>query len=410
MGYTRIQASIHPSGQETEVPQPKQRLPLHIFLFVASFISMMMAGAWWMGKDFLEISNWQYGLTYAILLTTFLSTHEFGHYIAARLHKVDATLPFFIPFPLIFLNPFGTMGALIKTRSAIPSRKALFDIGVSGPLAGFVVCLVILVIGLATLPDASYIYQIHPEYINYVATWGRMPVFGMYFGDTLLFSFLAKLFAPSGGFLPPMNEIYHYPFLCVGWFGMFVTALNLLPIGQLDGGHITYAMFGSRHRYIARIVWWTLLLIGTGAFLSMFYDAIQGDSPDSIYTFFQSIFLPVLGALKSAVPWFFAGWGGWLFWALFTRLFIRLDHPPVPDRNAIGPVRMAIGWLSMLIFVGTVSYNGIYFIEPTPTEQEWLKQNRTQVEFSSVPVQHSTDASLIQRGSMPVEKTHTSEK
>lgn len=396
MGYTRIQTSLYPAGQEAEVQKPKQRLWLHILLFVASFLSMLLAGTWWLGKDFLEISNWQYGFTYAILLTTFLSAHEFGHYIAARLHKVDATLPFFIPFPLIFLNPFGTMGALIKTRSPIYTRKALFDIGVSGPLAGFVVCFVILVVGLLTLPNAEYLYQVHPEYIDYVARWGSMPTFGMYFGDTLLFSVLAKIFAHPGGFLPPMNEIYHYPFLCVGWFGMFVTALNLLPIGQLDGGHIAYAMFGNRHRYIARIVWWFLLIVGTGAFLGTFYDAIRTDSPDSIYTFFQSVFLPVLGAFKSAIPWFFAGWGGWLFWAFFTRLFIKLDHPPVPDLSPIGPVRMAIGWLALLIFVGTVSYNGIYMISPTEREEEWLRQRGSEpTEFSAVQTSLSTQKATL---------------
>ena len=119
MGYTRISS---PAGEEQqlEVHRPKQRLLLHLFLFVFSFVSTMMAGAFWVGKDPFEVSNWAHGLTYAILLITFLSAHEFGHYIAARIHKVDATLPFYIPFPFLFLNPFGTMGAVIRTRSPIP--------------------------------------------------------------------------------------------------------------------------------------------------------------------------------------------------------------------------------------------------------------------------------------------------
>ena len=155
-------------------------------------------------------------------------------------------------------------------------------------------------------------------------------------------------------------------------------------------------MFGNRHRYIARIVWWFLLIVGTGAFLGTFYDAIRTDSPDSIYTFFQSVFLPVLGALKSVVPWFFAGWGGWLFWAFFTRLFIKLDHPPVPDLSPIGPVRMAIGWLALLIFVGTVSYNGIYMISPTEREEEWLRQRGSEpTEFSAVQTQLSTQKATL---------------
>ncbi len=369
MGYTRI-SSPASEEQQPEVRQPGLRLPLHISLFVLTFISMIMAGAFWIGKNPLEISNWVYGLTYAVLLMVFLSAHEFGHYIAARIHKVDATLPFYIPFPFLFLNPFGTMGAVIRTRSPIPSRRALFDIGVAGPIAGFVVCLIILVVGFITLPGKEYLYTIHPEYMS---TGGKIPIWGMHFGDNLIFSALASFLSNPKSFLPPMNEIYHYPFLCVGWFGLFVTSLNLLPIGQLDGGHITYAMFGHKHRVISRIVWWTLVVLGTGSFLGVFHDLLKPDHPDKLFTFFQSMFLPVLNGLRSIVPWLFNGWFGWLVWALITRTLIKLDHPPVPDSRPLDTRRMAIGWVAILIFVGSVSYNGIYFIDgpsqpPTPSD------------------------------------------
>ena len=339
---------------------------------------MLMAGAFWVGKNPFEISNWIYGMTYAVLLITFLSAHEFGHYIAARLHKVDATLPFYIPFPFIMLNPFGTMGAVIRTRSPIPSRKALFDIGVAGPLAGFAVCLVILLIGFITLPGKEYLYTIHPEYL---ILGGRVPIWGMYFGDSIIFSAMAALFTNPSAFLPPMNEVYHYPFLCVGWFGLFVTSLNLLPIGQLDGGHIIYAMFGNKHRIVSRIVWWTLLILGTGSLLGWFHDIIKTDQPDSLYTFFQSIFLPLLDTLRKLAPWFFSAWFGWLIWALFTRLLIKLDHPPVPDQRPLGIGRTMVGWFSILIFIGSVSFSGIYFIDPPDRELERLRENTQRAEM-----------------------------
>ena len=176
MGYTRIE------GVNETAPRPQQRIVLHIVLFAATFLTCMMAGAQWAMHDPFQIENWSAGLTYAILLMTFLSAHEFGHYIAARMHGVDATLPFFIPVPSS-LMPFGTFGALIKTRSRITSRKVLFDIGVAGPLAGFAVCLVILVVGVITLPGVESLYAMHPEF----QPTGIVPTSGMTFGDNLLF-------------------------------------------------------------------------------------------------------------------------------------------------------------------------------------------------------------------------------
>lgn len=366
MGYTRLVPTSE--EQQQEVKSRGLRLPLHIALFAATFLSMLMAGAGWAGKNPYEISDWIHGLTYALLMITFLSAHEFGHYIAARIHKVDASLPFYIPFPFLLLNPFGTMGAVIRTRTAIPSKRALFDIGVAGPLAGFVVCIVILIVGFLTLPTRAefmnYIFNdIHAE--QYKHLHGVLPEWGVHFGDNLIFAAFQALFTGPTRFMPPMNEMYHYPFLCVGWFGLFVTSLNLLPIGQLDGGHITYAMFGKHHRYIARIVWWILLALGFSALLGAFHDLIKVDSPDSLYTFFQSALLPVLDALKRTAPWVFDGWLGWLVWALITRTLIKLDHPPIYDTRPIGSTRMAIGWLAILVFVLSVSYNGIYEIIPS---------------------------------------------
>ena len=156
-----------------------------------------------MNRDPFNLSNFHYGLTYSILILFVLSSHEFGHYFAAKIHKVTVTLPYFIPFPFIFLNPFGTMGAVIKMRSPSRTRKALFDIGIAGPVAGFIASFFILVYGMTHLPDIYYLYSIHPEYMS-----TGIPITGFSFGTTLLYKGLSLLLVHSPGvFLPPMNEI-----------------------------------------------------------------------------------------------------------------------------------------------------------------------------------------------------------
>jgi len=331
---------------------------IHILLFLSTILTTTIAGTTWAGKDFLEITNWQYGLPYSLLLMAFLSAHEFGHYFASRYHKVDASLPYFLPMPIMFLSPFGTFGAFIKTYEPIPSRKALFDIGVAGPIAGFVVCLIILIIGLTNLPPKEYLYTIHPEFIGH---GGETSPYGLYFGTTLLYEFFVKLFVGQGEFLPPMNEIYHYPFLCVGWFGMFVTALNMIPIGQLDGGHIIYSMFGKKQRIISRVFWWILLLIGVGYFVGIALELFE----QSLYMIFPtSSILNLFAWLKTHGAWYFEGWNGWLFWVFITRFFMKIDHPPIRINKQIGRKRMIIGYFAIVIFIVSFSFRGIYFNTP----------------------------------------------
>jgi membrane-associated protease RseP (regulator of RpoE activity) len=255
-----------------------------------------------------------------------LASHEFGHYVAARLHRVDSTLPFFLPFPPFgFLVPFGTLGAVIRVRSGIPSRKATFDIGAAGPIAGFVVSVVILIVGFRTLPPVEYLYAIHPEY----AQMTSIPQAGLAFGPSVFYKILASLFSAPGAFVPPMNEVYHYPFLCVGWFGMFITALNLIPIGQLDGGHITFALFGNIYHRIGQVSLIVLIVLGTLGFL------------------------PLVGFSTSI------GWTGWLFWAIVLTVFLRrslYSRPPLEDMTPLDPRRVALGWLCIVIFLGSFSF------------------------------------------------------
>ncbi|MCX7877395.1 MAG: site-2 protease family protein [Ignavibacteria bacterium] len=296
----------------------KSRPLLNVILFLLTFFTTTSAGVAWLNRDPFDLSNFRYGLTYSFLILTFLTFHEFGHYFAAKIHKVRVTLPYYIPFPLV-LNPFGTMGAVIRIKQQITSRKALFDIGIAGPVAGFVVSFAMLVYGMLTLPPFEYIYTIHPEYMQ-----TGVPLSGFSFGYNLLYYLLGEILASSPDvFLPPMNEMYHYPFLCVGWFGLFVTALNLLPVGQLDGGHIIYALFGSKSKYIAR-------------------------------TFFAlMLFMGLLGLLPFFGIYFLADYGllNWLIWAALIFFVIRIEHPPFYDPEPIGTARKLWGVFALIMFI-----------------------------------------------------------
>lgn len=336
---------------------------VNILLFLITFITCVIAGTFWSGSNPFSLSEWHNGMLYAVLILSFLSAHEFGHYFAARYHKVDVTLPFYIPFPFPFpgiLN-FGTFGAVIRTRDRIPTKKALFDIGVAGPLAGFVVCLGFLIYGFATLPGIEFIYHLHPEYlINYN---GQIPDIGLHFGKTLLYSGFEKIFANPNGFVPPMNEIYHYPFLNVGWFGLFVTTLNLLPMGQLDGGHISYAMFGEKHKIIAKIMWWILVVIGIGALLGLSYELLKFDYESTFMNNLKNFAFPILEIINNTVPIFFKGWFGWLIWAAIAKFFIKLYHPPIGDDMKLDSGRRIIGWLAFVILILSFSFTGIFMLE-----------------------------------------------
>jgi Zn-dependent protease len=172
-------------------------------------------------------------------LLAILLAHEFGHYIAARLHKVDASLPFFIPLPV--LSPFGTMGAVIRMRSIIPTRRALFDIGAAGPLAGLALAIPLYAWGVA-----------HSQVVSLDTAGG-----GLQLGDSLLLRLLDHVFAPP---IPTGTDLMLSPVAFAAWAGMFVTMINLLPAGQLDGGHVAFALFGPRQNRIAQWVHRSMLV------------------------------------------------------------------------------------------------------------------------------------------------------
>ena len=217
-----------------------RRYIIHIILFI-----LTVASTW---------LTW--GPLYSITVMLILLGHEMGHYFMSRRHEMSATLPFFIPFPPIILpsgvvleSPFGTLGAVIRIKSPFASRKALFDMGVAGPLTSFFLSIPAIVIGLK---------------LSKVLPQSHMPT-GFIFSDPLLFSFVQELLL---GQIPENYIVMAHPIAYAGWVGLFVTALNLLPVGQLDGGHITYALLGRKSRAIFFIT------IAVMAFITFFYNPL----------------------------------------------------------------------------------------------------------------------------------------
>ena len=234
------------------------------------------------------------GLSFSLSLLFILISHEMGHYVACRIYRVDATLPFFIPMPPM-IGPAGTFGAFIRIKSPMPSRKAVFDIGVAGPIAGFIALIPIAVIGIATMQSASAAQLASPG--------------GLVFADPL-FSQLVGLLLGRDPALGVGN-----PFYFAAWVGLLVTALNLIPSGQLDGGHAIYAVLGKRvHFFTGRI-----------AFLIMTALAIIG----FIYYNSPSGFLV----------------------AILLGIMTRVGHPEPYDQTPLDAKRKLIAVLTLVIFV-----------------------------------------------------------
>jgi membrane-associated protease RseP (regulator of RpoE activity) len=209
----------------------------------------------------------------------------------------------------------------------------MFDIGVAGPIAGFVACLIVLVYGFTNVPGEKYILAIHPDY--YSPEYGQSGI-NLTFGNTILFSFLKMIFVSPGQFFPPMSEVYHYPFLCVGWFGLFITAMNMIPIGQLDGGHVGYTLFGKETHFKIAVVSFSILFV-----------------------------LGVLGIIESSFDLYFGiGWSGWLFWALILYFIIKIEHPPIPDDTELDFKRKLLGYFSFFILI--ISFSPTPFLITIP--------------------------------------------
>lgn len=290
-----------------------------VLLLLLTIVTTAITGAQLtVNEPFLNWGNFSSGFKYSFALLTILFTHEMGHYLYARYYKISVTLPYFIPFYFPLMFNFGTFGAFIRLREPIPNKKALFDIGVAGPFAGFIVSLIFLIIGLYEVQNEAsmllYIESIHPLTDNTAAV--------LTFGGNMLFDFILQI---SGRNFIPMHEIYHFPFIVSGWFGLLITSLNLMPIGQLDGGHITHAMFGQKSSRIAIAGFIAIILL--------------------------NVFL--ISQFNSYV---------YILWPILILVFIKFKHPPTLDESiAIGPLRKILGYLAYIIFIVSFSPMPIYF-------------------------------------------------
>jgi membrane-associated protease RseP (regulator of RpoE activity) len=293
---------------ETAVPR---RIAVNVLLFVVTCLSTLVAGLSFAGSptfDALRASSsaarFLAGLPFAFTLMAILGVHELGHYVTARFYGAAVSLPYFIPAPL----GFGTLGAIILMRSPARDRNSLFDIAAAGPLAGLAVAFPAIFLGLAW----SSVVPMPPG--GYTA-----------FGDSALTWTLAYLrFGP----IPPGYMLFTHPMADAAWAGFLVTALNLFPVGQLDGGRIAYALFGRQHRAIGKATVSALLLFGVGSFLWNF-RASGGDA---------------FAALASSLNWF--------VWAGLISFLVGFHHtPPLDDLSPISPGRRLVGVICLVLLI-----------------------------------------------------------
>ncbi len=257
----------------------------HVLLFLTTLVTVTLAGyIWWTDGDI------YLSVLFAASLMLILGGHELGHYLAARRRNVAATLPFFIPVPPNIF-PFGTMGAVITMRSPIPDRKALMEVGIAGPAMGFILALPFIAYGL--MHSTPVPIEEAKDEITFF-----MP---------LAMQAIAKLVLGDIG----EASLDAHPLAMAGWIGLFVTSLNLLPMGQLDGGHVVRALFPRRYRAVYRGVFVMLLLS-------------------------------------------FVVWPGWLFWAVVAYIITRLEHPgPLNDVSPLDTKRKLLGVLMLLLLILT---------------------------------------------------------
>ncbi|MFK7921400.1 MAG: site-2 protease family protein [Bacteroidia bacterium] len=379
----------------------------HILLFLLSLVSTIMVGAelatnrawFWGGEDALTFADWPAGLAYSLSFLTFLTFHEFGHYLTAIYHKVRTSLPFYIPFYIPGMFNIGSMGAVIRLKQVPSSTRKFFDIGIAGPLAGFVISIFLLVYGFTHLPDKeAYLFPLNPSYISdygkvpteaemmqiideqstaalvEAETSGEEAVLTMAYyhvGTSILFEWLKNVLPEDPDQVPNHFDLIHYPFLFVGYITLFFTALNLLPIGQLDGGHIVYGMFGRRTAgIIARIAVMALMLMGgTGLVDLAMTDWVEWLILGVYVMFLLYVCRKVLGTeslwqpialmasillIQGLVKWQYPDLQMNFIWLLYSGMVTRLvglDHPEAYIEHRVNLPRQILGWLAIAIFI-----------------------------------------------------------
>ncbi len=312
--------SDEPDGRHlvlTRVTRPtrRERWLLHGLLFAATLYSVTFAGAVLAGPirytgwltfftsgfpgshGFLKA--WSSGIGFGLAVLGILLCHELGHYLTARRYQLDVSPPYFIPVPLM-PSFIGTMGAFIRLRTIVSDRRQLFDVGIAGPIGGFVVALPVLAVGLALSHPAPPMQGLSGMFVDFAEV-------KLTLGDSLLTWALRHLI------LGDASAVRAHPLAFAGWVGIFVTMLNLLPISQLDGGHILYAVLPRWHYRVAQVVW---------------------------------VLITALGYL----------WSFWLFWGILVLMLSRghLGHPPVLDAyRPLPPSRRPLAWTGVVLFLIT---------------------------------------------------------
>jgi membrane-associated protease RseP (regulator of RpoE activity) len=302
----RFEHQPEPAYAYGRQPHAPIRLPaLNVGLFLLTFLTTTMAGADSAGAPVMlgvpaSLPNLAAGLSFSIPLMLILFAHEMGHYLTSRRYGVDSSLPYFIPAPFPSLFFIGTFGAFIRMRRPPRTRREMFDIGAAGPWAGFIVAVIASIIGLARS-------QVTPLDTSQG---------GLFLGNSMLFWGVSRVVL---GVNPNNVNVNVHPIALAGWIGLLVTAINLLPVGQLDGGHVVYSLFGGRwHRIVSRAAW-----IGCGLM----------------------VLIPYLLHLTF--------WGGWLLWFVLL-IGLGLGHPATTDTDMpLRGSRKICAWATIVLFVVT---------------------------------------------------------
>ncbi len=325
LGAQAVQAEVEP--RESQIPVPVFNPRTNAILFVATVISVFYVGQGWTARP--NMGTWEAlrgAWVFAVPLLGILVAHEFGHYIAARIHRVPASLPYFIPFPI--LNPFGTMGAVIVMPRRIRSANALLDIGAAGPIAGMVVAVPVMLFGLS-------LSELGPRSATGYIQEGQ---------SILYWALKALVF----GNIAPDQDVHLHPTALAAWAGFLVTFLNMIPVGQLDGGHVAYALFGRKQNKIAGLFLYTPVVM-----------------------FLYNGYVHVLPILRRGMAEGFSslGWQAWMpvsactVWiTIFILLIVMrrasgVGHPPVDDEK-LSPVRRGVAWATLAM--------GVSILMPSP--------------------------------------------
>ncbi len=398
---------------------------IHLGLFILTLISTTLAGA--SHKNYYSLPYREFngvyhevvdewgvylsGLYYSIPFLTILTFHEFGHYFVARYYKLDVTLPYYIPLP--FISLIGTMGAVIRLKSIHQTKKQFFDVGIAGPLAGFVVAIGFIWYGFATLPPAESIYEIHPEYEQFGSDYadhvyekdfqnklayeafvidsaeyyslskaeqekaGQPPKFDkntdrsvLKAGDNLLFLIFKHYVAENPEDVPNNFELLHNPWLFAGYLALLFTSINLLPIGQLDGGHILYGLIGrKKHRIISPIIFGLFvfyagiglidletfthdeLLLWIPGYTYFLYLLFRKHTKGKRKTLIIALSFVAAQLLLNVIFPNLEGYPGWFLFAFILSRLLGVYHPGSFIEEKMDRKRIVLGWIALIVFV-----------------------------------------------------------